>query len=547
MLYQTIHVYDANPSSGGSGGGSGGGASGSSAGFSTIQAAEYFVDTDPGEGNGTAFQAQDGAFDSEVESILPKDLNVTGLAVGPHLVGVRYQDNNNTWGEVLYQTIHVYDANPSGGGSGGGGGASGSSAGFSTIQAAEYFVDTDPGEGNGTAFQAQDGAFDSEVESILPKDLNVTGLTVGPHLVGVRYQDNNSTWGEVLYQTIHVYDANPSSGGSGGGGGGASGSSGGFVTIQAAEYFVDTDPGEGNGTAFQAQDGAFDSEVESILPKDLNVTGLTVGPHLVGVRYQDNNNTWGEVLYQTIHVYDANPEVNASGSGGGSGSMGGFTVIAGAEYFIGNDPGEGNATALQPKDGAFDSEVESTLTASLSLNGYALGTYLVGVRYMDNEGTWGDVLYKTIEVDVDTDGDGLADKAEAFYETNATVQDTDGDGYLDGEEVALGSDPLDYNNTAARAPTNLALDKIFVFENQQPGTLVGNIIVFDPNLNDSHTLALIDENGSALDKALFTIAEFNASVLDYEDKWLLRFRVRATDPTGLRKNPRCRGTQRYLR
>ena len=56
--------------------------------------------------------------------------------------------------------------------------------------------------------------------------------------------------------------------------------------LQAAEYFVDTDPGEGNGTAFQAQDGAFDSEVESILPKDLNVTGLSVGPHLVGVRYQ---------------------------------------------------------------------------------------------------------------------------------------------------------------------------------------------------------------------------------------------------------------------
>ena len=185
------------------------------------------------------------------------------------------------------------------------------------------------------------------------------------------------------------------------------------------------------------------------------MTGLTVGPHLVGVRYQDNNNTWGEVLYQTIHVYDANPEVNASGSGGGSGGMGGFTVIAGAEYFIGNDPGEGNATALQPKDGAFDSEVESTLTASLSLQGYPIGVYLVGVRYMDNEGTWGDVLYKTIEVDVDTDGDGLADKAEAFYETNATVQDTDGDGYLDGEEVAFGSDPTDANSLGNRAPTSL--------------------------------------------------------------------------------------------
>ena len=114
--------------------------------------------------------------------------------------------------------------------------------------------------------------------------------------------------------------------------------------------------------------------------------------------------------------------------------------------------GEGNATALQPKDGAFDSEVESTLTASLSLNGYALGTYLVGVRYMDNNGTWGDVLFKTIEVDVDTDGDGLADKAEIYYETNSTVQDTDGDGYLDGEEVAFGSDPTDLNSTGNRAP-----------------------------------------------------------------------------------------------
>ena len=148
----------------------------------TISAAEYFVDTDPGEGSGTALSAQDGAFDSEVEAIAPVDFNVTGLSVGPHLIGIRYKDNNNTWGEVLYQTIHVYDANPSGSGSGwfGGGGSGGASGGFASISAAEYFVDTDPGAGSGIAFQAKDGAFDSEVESILPKDLNVTGLSVRP-------------------------------------------------------------------------------------------------------------------------------------------------------------------------------------------------------------------------------------------------------------------------------------------------------------------------------------------------------------------------------
>ncbi len=620
------------------------------------------MDTDPGEGSGTALTAQDGAFDSEVEAIAPVDLNVTGLAVGPHLIGIRYKDDNNTWGDVLYQTIHVYDANPSGSGSGGstdrvwppadgtvgtgtlgqtstwtvsgasygngtytavssislfggntykafdgthdqgswhstagiktgilslelpesfvltkyelyrrvsnqgpnndnslvpqnwtlegsndgtnwtvldtqinqtftsgvqgeaskksysisnnstsynhyrinvtansggnylivgelklyGTSPTNASVGFAMITGAEYFVDTDPGEGSGTAFEPQDGAFDSEVESIVPKDLNVSGLSVGPHLVGVRYKDNNNTWGEVLYQTIHVYDANPSGSGSGGsGGGGSGGASGGFASISAAEYFVDSDPGAGSGIAFQAKDGAFDSEVESIVPKDLNVTGLSVGPHLVGVRYKDNNNTWGDVLYQTIHVYDANPDINNGGSGG-SGGSGGFTVIAGAEYFIGNDPGEGNATALQPKDGAFDSEVESTLTANLSLNGYALGTYLVGVRYMDNNGTWGDVLFKTVEVDVDTDGDGLADKAEAYYETNSTRADTDGDGYSDGEEVAFGSDPTDPSSLGNQAPRDLNSTAVLSFQENQPiGTVIGEFNATDP---DGHTI-----------------------------------------------------------
>ena len=389
-----------------------------------------------------------------------------------------------------------------------------------TISAAEYFVDTDPGEGSGTALSAQDGTFDSEVESIVPLDLNVTGLAVGPHVIGIRYKDDNNTWGEVLYQTIHVYDPNPVIGGSGGGG---AGSSAGFATIQGAEYFIDTDPEEGNGTAFQAQDGAFDSEVESILPKDLNVTGLAVGPHLVGVRYQDNNSTWGEVLYQTIHVYDANPHTNASESGGSEGSSGsgGFTVIAGAEYFIGNDPGEGNATALQPKDGTFDSEVESTLTADLSLQGYAIGVYLVGVRYMDNNMTWGEVLYKTIEVDVDTDGDGLADKAEAFYETNATVKDTDGDGYLDGEEVAFGSDPTDINSTGNRAPTDLnATTVLSILENQAIGIFITEFNATDTDANNTLTYSLADGDGSGVNQ-FFTLDPngtlVSAVIFDYEN------------------------------
>ena len=122
---------------------------------------------------------------------------------------------------------------------------------------------------------------------------------------------------------------------------------------------------------------------------------------------------------------------------------------------------------------------------------------LVGVRYMDNEGTWGDVLYKAIEVDVDTDGDGLADKAEAFYDTNATVQDTDGDGYLDGEEVAFGSDPTDLNSTGNRAPTDLnATTLLTILENQPIGTFITEFNASDSDANNTLTYDLVDGNGS---------------------------------------------------
>jgi alpha-tubulin suppressor-like RCC1 family protein len=346
------------------------------------------------------------------------------------LIGVRYQDDNGTWGDALYQTIHIYDANPGGGGGGGGATA------FTTIAAAEYFVGTDPGEGLATAFQPQDGAFDSEVESILPTDFNSTGLDEGPHLVGVRYQDDNGTWGDALYQTIHIYDANP-------GGGGGEGNATAFTVISAAEYFVGTDPGEGGATAFSPQDGAFDSEVESILPTDFNSTGLEEGPHLVGVRYKDDNGTWGDVLFQTIHIYDANP----GQGGGGDANATNFAIIVAAEWFVGTDPGENNGTAFQPADGGFDSEVETVLPTALSTDGFALGTYLVGVRYQDNNGTWGDVLFATIEVSVDTDGDGLLDAEELAQETNATNPDSDGDGVWDGDETLLGFDPLNENST----------------------------------------------------------------------------------------------------
>lgn len=63
--------------------------------------------------------------------------------------------------------------------------------------------------------------------------------------------------------------------------------------IAAAEYYVDTDNGEGSNTAISSPvDGTFDESSEEITI-NLDASGLTVGQHVVYVRFQDNSGTWG--------------------------------------------------------------------------------------------------------------------------------------------------------------------------------------------------------------------------------------------------------------
>lgn len=48
-----------------------------------------------------------------------------------------------------------------------------------------------------------------------------------------------------------------------------------------------------------------------------------------------------------------------------------------------------------------------------------------------------------VSIDVDPDGDGLADADEAAIGSDPGVPDSDGDGFLDGDEVAQHTSPID--------------------------------------------------------------------------------------------------------
>ncbi|MDA7514141.1 hypothetical protein N8545_02340, partial [bacterium] len=72
-------------------------------------------------------------------------------------------------------------------------------------------------------------------------------------------------------------------------------------------------------------------------------------------------------------------------------SCAGASITAG-EFFIGEDPGQGNGTALtlsspQPLQVAFE-------TASASIAALEAGAYDVGVRVSDNQGRWSNPIIK---------------------------------------------------------------------------------------------------------------------------------------------------------
>ena len=306
-----------------------------------ITLAEYFWDTDPGEGAGTAMVAFDGAFDEAIETAFKNPLT-TPAQGGLHLFNIRVSDEDGNWGPVFKRTVAIEDAPRD-----------------IKVTLAEYFWDTDPGQGSGTAMVAFDGAFDEAIETALHNSLT-TPAQGGLHLFNVRVRDEDGNWGPVFKRTIAT-EAAPRD-----------------IKITMAEFFWDTDPGEGSGTAMVAFDGAFDEAIETALQSNLT-TPAQGGLHLFNVRVRDDQNNWGPVFKRTIATEDSPRDIK----------------VQAAEFFWNADPGEGSGTAMVAFDGAFDEAIETALQSNLTTPAQD-GLNLFNVRVQDDQGNWGPVFKRTV-------------------------------------------------------------------------------------------------------------------------------------------------------
>jgi hypothetical protein len=148
------------------------------------------------------------------------------------------------------------------------------------ITSAEYFIDTDPGFGNGTNIPVV-AAVDI---AALVANVNTNLLPAGAHRLYIRTRSNEGKWSvtsssQFIVNDDPAYPAAPAAPGN----------------ITFAEYFFNTDPGFGNGTSIVLAP-AVDINALTV---PINTVTLTTGQHFFYIRSFDD---WGLTSVRELQV-----------------------------------------------------------------------------------------------------------------------------------------------------------------------------------------------------------------------------------------------------
>jgi hypothetical protein len=227
-----------------------------------LQEAEYFIDTDPGIGNGIKIPIAATTDINNLNAIV----DISALTKSVHWLYIRTRDIAGKWSitnrvQFDYSAQAPYPTAPP------------ASVSLSFV---EYFIDTDPGIGLATKVPLTPGT-DISNHNIT---VNLNGLPPAAHWLYVRTVDANGKWSltnmvmfENTAQTPYPVAAPPA------------------PPIGTLEYFIDTDPGFGNGmpVTVPAQ-----TDIAG-LAIDIPVGGLAAGPHTLYIRSKQN--PWSFAAY----------------------------------------------------------------------------------------------------------------------------------------------------------------------------------------------------------------------------------------------------------
>lgn len=218
----------------------------------------------------------------------------------------------------------------------------------------EYFIDEDPGFGSGTQVQVSDfTAAGSGIHHAFPVSLG-SALSNGLHRLFFRAKDGDGNWSQTTFHTFYKdrFLSDNS------------------VEIVAMEYFIDNDPGYGNGSpvpGFTTGNSSV-TDFSFVLPVS---SSLSNGLHKLFIRAKDSRNNWSQVGFRGFYK---DPFLSGEAEN-----------IVALEYFIDEDPGAGNAARLDLGATVF---VDGFLFEAPASHLLADGSHTLFVRSKNSAGQW---------------------------------------------------------------------------------------------------------------------------------------------------------------
>lgn len=291
-----------------------------------ITSFEYFIDTDPGFGQGIAVPIAPGQGISNLVFALP----VAMLSPGFHTLFVRSKDENHAWSLTASRPFYLEPV---------------LSAVNSDIIHLEYFLDDDPGFGHATSVSITPASNLNNV--VFP--LNSESLTPGFHQLFIRSKDSEGRWSVVAVRPFfREYPASSA-----------------LLPITRFEYFIDNDPGIGMGIQVPVSPAL---TIDNLMIPIVSDT-LLPGFHQLFIRSQNAGGSWSMTASRTFFCEKAPPPAPA---------------ISRAEYFIDTDPGSGYGIPISVPAGS----TQATLVIPLPVSGLGPGFHRLSIRTRDDSGHW---------------------------------------------------------------------------------------------------------------------------------------------------------------
>ncbi len=243
-----------------------------------IVKAEYFFNTDPGIGNGTEIPV---SAEQNIEGV-NFTADIIDLEIGFHDLYIRTKDENDLWSLTNVRSFYIdyFEETPA------------------DIVKAEYFINSDPGIGNGTEIPV---SAEQNIEGV-NFTADISDLEIGFHDLYIRTKDENDLWSLTNVRSFYIdyFEETP-------------------ADIVKAEYFINSDPGIGNGTEIPV---SAEQNIEGV-NFTADISDFETGFYDLYIRTKDENGKWSLTNVRSFYIETIDQDK---------------PDIVEAEYFINEDP-----------------------------------------------------------------------------------------------------------------------------------------------------------------------------------------------------------------